>query len=143
MAVAYRSGRMDMLSPDSKEPALALDMPASKSIQLGVVDKLLAGPASTLLVGGRSGFVGVWDTGSGKLLEHAWLHGAPLYMTVVADKLYAASEVGDFEVIDLAIYGRDYCDLMREVWAEAPIVWQAGKPLVAAPDPGHRCAQGR
>ena len=61
---------------------------------------------------------------------------------VEGDKLYVATEVGDHAVIDLTDYTRDYCDLLREVWDEVPIVWQDGKAVLAEPPADHECARG-
>jgi len=61
-------------------------------------------------------------------------------MKLIGDKLYAASDIGSYSVIDLSIYSRDYCELLNEIWEQVPIVWKSGKPVVEKPSPDHPCA---
>ena len=65
---------------------------------------------------------------------------APVVHLLLEDhQLYAATELGDFQVLDLELYYRDHCDIMREVWQEVPVVWDNGLPVARPPDPSHRC----
>ena len=100
------------------------------------------GPMGTLVVGYASGLVGLWNPGNGQRLIAERLHGPVAHVALDGARLVAASELGDQRTIDLAVFQRSYCDLLREVWADVPVVWRDGLPVPAEPDPTHVCASG-
>lgn len=55
-------------------------------------------------------------------------------------RVFMASDVGGKATLDLRIFARDRCDVMREVWEQVPIAWGDGRPVPAAPPPFHECA---
>jgi len=104
------------------------------------VTRIVEGPHRTLIAGYRNGYVGVWDSNDGTLLYEVKLHGPVTHLVRDGTRIHAATEVGDFETLDLAILGRGWCELVREVWEEAPLVWRGGRAVVQEPDPRHVCA---
>jgi WD40 repeat protein len=103
------------------------------------VVSLTAGPHGLLAAGHADGTVLVWDMDTGALLETEYLHGAAIHVAFVGEKLYAASDLEDHVAFDVAAYGRDYCELMREVWREQPGTWEGGRPVRRGAPDDHRC----
>ncbi|RLB54997.1 MAG: hypothetical protein DRI90_19780, partial [Deltaproteobacteria bacterium] len=140
LAVGYRDGKVEILpdKPGDKPPSVAFERtPASPPQQL------MAGPMNTLIVGYRSGDVGIWSLADGSRLAHARLHGPIAHLLLEDDKLFAASELGDHLVWNLSQLRRDYCELMHEVWERVPVVWDKGHAVVRAAPQTHRCHQPR
>ena len=97
-------------------------------------------PEGILVVGARDGTLGLWTLNDGLPLERWRLHGPVMHLGVGGASVYAASELGDFERVSLEIYRRPWCDLLREVWHEVPIMWCNGRPVVEPPPAPHECA---
>lgn len=105
----------------------------------GAVVRMVPGPWKTLVTGYGDGTVALHDLDTGALLARAQLHGAALHLDVRGDALYAATDLGDSLRWPLAIFERDYCQLLQEVWTHVPVVWAQGQPT-PKPAPGyHRC----
>jgi len=109
------------------------DVPSSPVVGLA------AGPMSTLIVGFANGLLGIWNLANGSRLYSARLHGPVRHLRRVSGRLYAATELGDHLVVDLRVFDRSYCDLVREVWSRVPVVWQGGLTSLQPPPPLHRC----
>ena len=105
------------------------------------IEELIPGPAGTLLFTVPTGYVGVLHIDSGEVVDVGELRGRPNHALLADDVLYVTTVVGDHAVIDLTDYTREYCDLMREVWDEVPIVWEDGKAVLAEPPPDHPCVR--
>ncbi len=138
LAVGYRDGNVELLADKvgDETPSIAFERtPASPPQQL------MAGPMNTLIVGYRSGDVGIWSLADGSRLAHARLHGPIAHLLLEDDKLFAASELGDHLVWNLSQLRRDYCELMHEVWKRVPVVWHKGHAVVRAAPQTHRCRQ--
>jgi len=103
--------------------------------------RIVAGPARTVAVGFDDGFLGIWDSASGALLQHRELNGAVRHLRPIGHRIAAATELGDVEMVDLAILSREYCDLMDEVWAEVSTVWERGHVEAQQPPTDHACAR--
>ena len=73
-------------------------------------------------------------------LDHVQLHGAVVHLVIRDNKLFAATERGDHEVLDLASFNMAYCDLLRSVWRKAPVVWEGGLPVLRSIPTSHKCA---
>ncbi len=101
--------------------------------------ELVAGPGKILLGNHPSGFVGVWDVETGKGAEHFKISGRPQDWFFDGDIYIVTTTTGDSIAIDLSVYTRPYCDLMREVWDEVPIIWENGKTVLAEPPEDHPC----
>jgi len=102
--------------------------------------QLLEGPAGTLLVGYADGVIALFSLETGASLEQWRLHGSAIHLVLRGSELFAASDLGDSLREDLATYTRDYCDLLREVWREAPVEWEAGHAVLRPAPAGHLCA---
>jgi len=69
----------------------------------------------------------------------ARLHGSVVHVRLSGDKLYAASELGGSVVWDLSPFYLERCALLREVWAQVPVVWQRGQAVDRQPPAKHPC----
>jgi WD40 repeat protein/serine/threonine protein kinase len=120
---------------EKKKPAFAFeDVPSAP------VAAMIPGPLDTLIVGYDSGLLGIWSLESGTRLYHVRLHGPVVHLFMKGDSLFAASELGDLRILDLGIFHRDYCELLREIWSKVGIVWEEGTPKVRKPPEGHACS---
>jgi hypothetical protein len=97
------------------------------------------GPKRTLAVGFANGFLGLWSADRGSLLHSERLHGPVVHLARRAQKLYAASDLGDHVVVDLGVFHSSYCDVLQNVWKEVPVVWRDGELTLQAPPVSHRC----
>jgi hypothetical protein len=137
VALGYTDGTVELVSPaDGKTMGPTLEGRVGSSIV-----SLAPGPRGLLAAGHANGTVLVWDLATGALLATEYLHGSALHLAFAADKLYAATDLEDHVALDVAIYGRDYCDLMAEVWRDQPGVWEGGKPVRRDVPAAHRCAR--
>jgi WD40 repeat protein/serine/threonine protein kinase len=134
VVVGYREGIVESLPALGGGEALRyVDVPAHAP------RRIVPGPQGTVAIGFVDGFLGIWDTQTGTLLQHAELHGAVEFLQRQEDRFVAATELGDVERIDLSILSRDYCELMGEVWGAVPTDWEGGRPVVQEPPVGHPC----
>ncbi|MBI5532042.1 MAG: serine/threonine protein kinase [Deltaproteobacteria bacterium] len=135
IVAGYRDGRI-LLSGQGRHVARVgfEDVPAY------AVERLIAGPPGTLVSGFSNGVLGVWDLRSGASLYRVQMHGPVTHVAFRDGKVFAATELGDHESFDLGVFYRDYCDLLREVWRDVPVVWEDGHPTLRAAPAGHRCA---
>jgi len=106
----------------------------------GAVSLLLAGPAGTIIVGYQSGAFGIWSLNDGQRLYASRLHGAVLHGLVENQRLYLASELGDYRAFDFSTFYQDYCQVMNEVWKAVPITWKNGRPQAQPIPSSHPCA---
>ncbi len=99
------------------------------------------GPPGTLVLGFGNGHLGLWNRDNGEQLTDVQLHGPVVHVALQDGELYAATDLGDHHVIDLGVYYRDRCELLREVWDGVPVVWQAGLPVPASTPTDHECSR--
>ena len=99
----------------------------------GRVTRLLIGPMDTLIAGYAEGQVGIWHMATGALLERFDLHGAIQHLLIEDRKLVMASELGDSQIVDLAVFHTPYCQLMERIWQAVPTVWEAGRARLRPP----------
>ena len=111
------------------------DTPPSPVLQLE------PGPHDTLVAGFANGLIGIWSLSTGDLLYAARLHGPITHLVLSDEHLQAASELGAVLSLPLAALQRTRCEILREVWAEVPVVWERGRPLRRPPPAGHACAE--
>ena len=134
IVVGYREGIVETISGRGRAARSRFaDVPARAPL------RILAGPEGTVVIGFEDGFLGIWDVTTGTRLLSRSLHGAIQLLQRHEDRIVAATELGDVEVVDLEILSRDYCALLGEVWDEVPTEWEEGRSVVAAPPAGHRC----
>ncbi len=135
-AVGYRDGNVELwpVDPRNTKPSFSFaQVPNSPPV------RIIAGPPGTAVVGYADGLVGIWDLRDGVRLAHARLHGPVVHLLLVQTKLYAASELGGHTTMDLSPFYRDYCELLRRVWQQVPVVWYQGQPVARPAPRGHRC----
>lgn len=134
--VGYADGSIDVLPLDPQGPRPNVTF---ERVPSSPVTRLVPGPMTTLFVGYRNGLVGVWDRQVGTQLRVAPLHGAIVHLRVADKRLFAASELGGSVVWDLDTFYADRCSLLREVWAQVPVVWQQGRAVELGPPAKHVC----
>jgi WD40 repeat protein len=105
----------------------------------GRVVELSAGPPGTVLAGYNTGQVGLWDVTTGQRLAHMSLHGPVQHLRVEGDRALALSELGDYREMPLGGLGGGWCELLQEVWTEAPDEWLEGRAQPRAPPADHPC----
>ncbi len=103
------------------------------------VTRIIPGPMDTAIAGYSNGTLGIWNLHNGMLLYDVQLHGPVDHLVLEGDRLHAATELGDHEVLDLSVFNEDYCDLLQTVWRAVPIAWQNARPALEQPDPDHDC----
>ncbi|MFH0900352.1 MAG: hypothetical protein V2A73_06965, partial [Pseudomonadota bacterium] len=138
LVVGFNEGQIDLLPllVGQKKPSLVF----AETDTTAVVN-LHKGPMGTLIAGYASGMLGIWELKNGTILYRQKLHGPVRHLLLVGTKLYAATEVGDYTVLDLAVLEQPYCELVRRLWNDVPVVWENGLPVVRAPPTHHRCAR--
>jgi len=107
------------------------------------VTALTEGPLGTLAAGYANGAVGLWSLADGRQLDRAKLHGSVVHLVVRDGRLHAATDLGDHLTWDLSLALRPYCDLLGEVWAQVPVVWDGQRPVRRSPSADHPCADRR
>ena len=134
--LGYADGSLEVLgrsSEERKEGVRFEDLPSAR------VEQIAPGPMSTVAAGYSNGTVGVWNTESGTRLVQARLHGPVTHLLVEEGVLVAATDVGDHVRIDLGVLRQEYCDVMRLIWEDVPVVWESGLALVKKPPDTHPC----
>jgi WD40 repeat protein/serine/threonine protein kinase len=133
----YRDGSIELISAAGVvKPAFSFEATPSSPVV-----RMVAGPRGTLVAGHRDGSIGIWSLANGRRLAHARLHGPIRHLAVADDRLIAASDLGSTLFWDLADFSRDYCELLRQVWDEVPIVWEGGLPVRRPAPAEHACGR--
>jgi WD40 repeat protein/serine/threonine protein kinase len=139
LVLGFDDGRLEVSAlgaRGARRPVLAVrDAPSSPVLRLA------PGPAETLLVGHENGYLALRSLGDGSRLDESSLHGPIAALEVAGSTAVAASELGDILTLDLGTLPLAACDLLREVWARVPVVWESGQPVVRAPPRDHPCAR--
>jgi len=104
------------------------------------VTVLAEGPPGTVAAGHANGAIGVWNLADGRLLDQGKLHGPIAHLVSRDGLLFAATAIGDHLTWNLDGLRRPYCELLAEVWAQVPVVWDGERPVRRAPSPQHPCA---
>jgi WD40 repeat protein len=137
LVIGYRDGNLEVQPLDRSvrhRPVTFEDVPPSP------VTRLIPGPMDTLVVGFASGMVGLWNLRDGTRLHHGQIHGPVTHLVLAGSRLVAASELGQHLVWDLDVFQVDHCALLRQVWAQVPVAWEEGLPVIRAAPSGHRCS---
>jgi hypothetical protein len=101
------------------------------------VVSILAGPASTVVVGYANGVLGLYSLADGGRLAEVQLHGPVSHLLLEGHRLYAATELGRHLTWDLDALHGDWCAVLENVWRRVPVVWSAGRAELREP-PGCR-----
>ena len=136
LVLGFRDGNIELVPTTIgvRKPSFSFeDAPSSPVL------RLVQGPMGTLIAGYANGLVGLWSLRNGARLESAQLHGPAVHLLVREGKLYAASELGQHLVLDLTIFHTPYCDLLRSLWREVPVIWQGGLPVQRRAPRDHQC----
>jgi WD40 repeat protein len=136
LVVGYRDGNLELLprAPGAPRPGVELEkVPASPVL------RLVAGPEGTVAVGWASGLVALHSLDTGHRLDHVRIHGPVVHLVQHGSRLLAASALGDRTALDLGVFFRPYCELLREVWRRSPVIWEQGLPRLRPAPEGHRC----
>lgn len=115
--------------------------PGFEQLPRAGVTRIQQGPGWTVLAGFADGTVGLWDLRTGRRLESFRLHGPIAHLRLTDRLLVAASELGDHRVFDVSAFSMPYCELLRQVWKDVPVLWEGGGPVRAAPPADHPCAR--
>jgi hypothetical protein len=102
---------------------------------------LTAGPPGTVVAGFGNGIFGLWSLTTGSALVHRRLHGPVRWLLPRLGRLHAATTLGQHATLDLQVFTRPRCALLREIWKQVAVTWQAGHPTRRPPPPGHPCAR--
>jgi WD40 repeat protein/serine/threonine protein kinase len=92
-----------------------------------------------LAAGFENGKVGLWNLDEGRLVDQFKLHGPIVHLVVRDRRLYAATILGDSRVEDLSAYELPYCAVLRQVWADIPVVWENEKIQLQPAPTRHSC----
>jgi WD40 repeat protein len=137
LIVGYEEGNIELipLDPARVKPSFSFEnVPSSPAL------RLLPGPMQTLVGGYGNGLLGIWSLENGKLLYAIQLHGPVVHLLLGGGKIYAATELGDYRVVDIGVFYQDYCDLLRDIWKDVVVEWEAGLPRLSQPPEDHPCA---
>jgi len=139
LVVGFEDGSVE-LQPVSSRRESRSRLPLEGAPASPVV-RLLAGPAGSLAVSFANGSFGIWSLETGSRLYQVRLHGPVVHVLLRGSQLFIASELGQHAMLDLSVFERDHCDLMREVWDAVPVVWEDGHPVLRPPPRDHPCAR--
>jgi WD40 repeat protein len=107
-------------------------------VGVGEVSDLAAGPANTLAATYWNETV-VWDLRDGSNIFTAILHGATQDLAFVDGTLHIVTQLGGYRSADFSALAKSYCDTLRDIWREVPVVWE-NAPVPRAPPRDHPCA---
>ncbi len=136
LVLGFADGNIELISRETG--AVNRDF-SFEAIPASPVVSMVTGAMDTLVVGYANGLVGIWSLGTGKRLDYDRLHGAVIHLAWSGPTLYAAGELGGNLVWDLAVFSSDYCQLMREVWNQVPMIWEKGRPVHQPIPRKHAC----
>lgn len=136
VVIGYKDGNIELqsLKPTEPKPNFIFE-----SIPNVPVVKMIEGPMGTLIAGYTNGTIGMWSLENGASLLQIKLHGPAIHLLYKNNKLYCATELGDYQVVDLSVFQLNYCELLKKVWQQVPIIWEKGLPIARQPPRDHPC----
>jgi len=140
LVVGYHDGNMELIPTDGRPRRSGFTF---ERVGAGGVARIIPGPPGTLVAGFVDGLVGLWSLKNGAQLWAERINGAARYLSLDDGALRAASELGQHRTVDLTLLQRPYCQVMRQVWAEVPVIWRGGLPVMSPPDRTHRCFEAQ
>ena len=136
LVLGFNDGNIELLPVDSSpKPQYTFEEAPFSS-----VTELLPGPENTIIGGYVDGTVGIWNLTDGKLLRKTELHGRVNQLLLEDQQLFAATELGQSLDWDLQDFYSEPCELVRDVWARVPVVWDSGRAVVREAPADHECA---
>jgi WD40 repeat protein len=133
--LGYPDGRFERFAPGATDPAATrLDAAPASAIR-----RLAAGPNGDVLVGFDSGDLGLWRIEDGHRLLRGKLHGPITHLARRSGPVLALSERGDVASLDVREFTQGWCEVLHDVWAQVPEVWEGGRVQTRGAG-GHRCA---
>jgi hypothetical protein len=138
VAVGFKDGDLALLPLDPAAPPVRF---AFEDVPAAAVTRLVAGPMDTLIAGFADGEIGLWSLRDGSRLDHFQLHGPVTHLALHDSGLLAATDLGDHALIDLGVFHRSRCELMREVWDRVAVEWEDGQPIARPPPADHECVE--
>jgi len=139
LVLGFEDGTME-LHPLSRETGIRAF--AFENTSSARVAHIIEGPMGTVIAGYDNGTVGLWSGQNGKRLSGMKLAGPIAHLSLQGERLGVVSELGEVEVMDLSVFGKDRCELLRAAWSEVPVVWVNGMPLERPAPAGHECVSG-
>ena len=103
-------------------------------------ERVLEGPANTLILGLRDGLVELWGLSEGRRLDAFDMDSSVTDLTLHNNTLFATSERGETLTLDLNPLTIPYCEFLSQLWSVQPASWSDGQTLLAPIDPEHPCA---
>jgi serine/threonine protein kinase/WD40 repeat protein len=131
----YHEGRLSLYSLDKKRKERTIAFGGSTDV--AILSKL---GTNAIAVGRLDGYFQVWDMQTRRATLTQRLNGAVIHLMKDGHKLYVASELGDYRVVDLSALYEPPCKLMKRVWKSHPVVWTADGAKRRPPPFGHTCA---
>jgi hypothetical protein len=138
LALGHEEGNIELCPTVAGTPRPTFTFEA---VAASPVVSLLPGPMDTLIAGYHGGLVGIWMLSNGQRLDHAKLHGPVVHLRRDRDRLYVATELGDHLTLDLSVFQAGYCERLRAVWRQVPVLWQDGQPVRREPPADHECRE--
>ncbi len=105
----------------------------------GAVTRIEPATADTVLVGFSNGTYGLWNFVDGEKLRGGQLNGSIEHLLVAGERAFIATDLGSHAVMPLSVFRMTYCDLLKSVWSDVPVVWKAGGVSEEGPPGGHAC----
>ena len=134
LILGFSNGSIELIAASGRR----LPLPFVKTASSPVV-ALREGPSGTLVAGFANGLVGLWYLKNGDQLYAARLHGSVQHLLLEAQRLYAATDLGQHLVLDLSVLRLPHCELLRRIWREVPVIWEGGLPVLRPPPKDHAC----
>ncbi len=136
LVLGYSDGDIELVSLEPGGSAPEFDF---ENLPPHRVVRLLPGPSKTLVAGFADGTLGLWNLENGVRLQRVKLHGSIAHLRFDGGQLYAATELGDVQRLDFTVLQQPYCDVLHDLWAGIPVVWEEGLPVSREPDADHPC----
>lgn len=136
VVVGYRDGTVAAFAGSESAPP---PPDSFEQVPSGEVTRLVTGPMNTVIAGYATGTLAMWSLDDGTRLAGARLHGPVAHLVLHEHRLYAATALGRMLAWDVGVFFRNYCGLMREVWAQVPVVWENGRAVRREAPADHAC----
>ncbi|PID38815.1 MAG: hypothetical protein CSB49_03650 [Proteobacteria bacterium] len=120
---------------DSDDPSRIHRVPMTRGHPVAA----LRGPRELAFIGTKRGHLQVWDLERRRQVIDFELVGGVMHLALRGRLLYAVSELGDAQVVDLSPLLQPPCELLRDVWRRQPAIWDDGKLKRRGAPAQHRC----